>query len=580
LVKIKEETFEVDLTIEDYDDFDVELDNETICYGSEYPVKRNLIFTNESNTDLYIRPDVKSNDDLWPDVDSDKIEVEEDESVSVDILFRKQAPVGEYELEIDEELTEKYNSDDSIRFKKTLTVYVENCEITNNSFYINQKTVNMKNNDKATISFDFYNNTDNSTIVNFTGYSDDQSIAVSIPNDTVAVGSQSRHPGSFNVLTSDSTSAGSKTITITATTSYTTISKTITINVTRNNLYVQANSINIPVGLKGIQSISIENNTNNDATVYLSVVPINNNDPIILSDAELKIAANNTKTVYAEIYPRSIGSKSYKLITKVNGIETEKVIYYTSDSEIGAASFVKTYQNKLTSISGVTTSLPVVLENNYNFKTTVTLKVTGDNAITSRQTSVILQPREKKNVNVMYSVNSNSNKTLKAFLQVSSDVSLNEYPLYLTVTPDTSLAEALVLIDAPLNVGFSGESTVKLKVDNPNDFVIKDANITLYDSEDNELGYAKFILLPNETREILVKFTLDSEEDITGSIVLNSYDNSNTYYVIYTKELGYFNNGLFNLGIGGTISIVLGAIIIILLILYFALRRPSVPVIQ
>jgi len=152
--------------------------------------------------------------------------------------------------------------------------------------------------------------------------------------------------------------------------------------------------------------------------------------------------------------------------------------------------------------------------------------------------------------------------------------------LYLTVTPDTSFANALILVDAPTTIAFSGESSVKLKVNNPNGFVIKDANIVLLDSEDKTLGYAKFVILPNETREIEVKFKLDSQEDITGSVVLNTSDVPNIYYVVYINDAGYFNNGLFNLGIGGTISIVLGAIIIVLLILYFALRRPSVPVIQ
>ncbi len=576
------ETKTITLSVDNYDDFDVSLDNDVICYGADYPVVRNLIFTNDSSHRYYIKPKVKANDDLWPSVKSDTITVQSDSSENVQILFGKQAPVGEYDLILDQELYENhiYDTSNLKHFKKTLTVSVENCEITQNSFYITQQTTTMKNNDKLSLAFDFYNNSDNSMIVTFSGSTDDQSVAVGIPNSTVAVGSQARFSGTFNVLTSDSTSNGIKTITLTATTPYATFTKSITINVTRNNLYVDASSIDIPVGLKGIQTINIQNNTSSEVTADLSIVPVNNNDPIILSDKEITIGSGSIKTVYAEIYPKTIGNKSYKLITTINGKDSEKIIYYTSNSEVGNASFVNTYPSKLTSVSGQSTNLPIVLENIYGFKAKVTLKLMGDTAITSKPVSVILDPNQKRIVNLQYTVNSDTPRTIKAALEVASDVSTTYYTIYLAVTPDTTLANALVLIDAPTTVIFSGDSSVKLKVNNPNNFPIKDANVVLYDNADNAIGQVKFNMGPNETRDILVKFKLDSQEDTTGSIIVSANDNSNTYYIAYTKDSSFLKTGLFNLGMGGTISVVLGAIIIVLLVLYFALRKPAVSEVQ
>jgi hypothetical protein len=577
-IDFAEDSISVELNVDDYSDLDVELEDNVICLGSEYPAMTYLVFTNETSDRYFVDPQVKHNEKLWPSVISSTIVLEEDEETRVPIYFRKKAPVGTYEIEFDQRLHEgSANSTETRLLTKTLNVYVENCNSYNTSFTISPQNQNMKNNDKVDFSFDFYNSSENNIPVHFKGTTNDNSMAVAFPNDTVIVNSNDDYTGTFSVLTSDNTTSGIKTITLTAETPYTTITKTVNVNVLKADISVTASSIDIPAGLKGKQEIKIQNNTNIDVYLALTITP-QGQDVILLDRSAIAISAGQTTSVYAEILPKSVGSKTYTL--HISGsVEKDVVIGYTSNSEAGIINFVSNYSGKANAVTGIWATFPVTVENPYNFQVTLRLRLLPTDAITSKTSTVILEPKQRKTINVQFIVNS-SVRNIRGTLEVASDISSNTYPVYILVSPDTSLTNALELADDVTTIAYTnGESNVTLKIYNPNGFAISNANVSLLNAEGSIIGETTFHINSNETKDVEVKFVLDSAEDTTGSVFLTANTSENTYDIVYTKA-GFMTTGLFNLGLGGTISILLGALIVVLLIVYFTVRNPSLPEVQ
>lgn len=578
-VDLEDSTKTIHLNIDDFEDIDVVLEDNVICYGQDYPSKTYLVFTNDTSKDYYFNDfQIESNEDLWPNVKSHEFEIPNDDETKVEIEFRKEAPIGRYEIEIDQKLhIGSLHSTNTRNFNKTLNVYVENCNSYNTNFYVSPTSQNVKTNDKVNFSFNFYNNTDNDMPVYFKGTVNDSSMSVVFQTGTVIVNSNHNYSGTFSVFTSNNTTPGIKTITLTAESPYTTFTKTVQVNVLKADLSVNANSIDVPVGLKGTQTITIQNNTGSNIVLALSVEP-QGQDVILLNKVALNLTAGETANVNADIIPRSVGSKTYTL--HINGsVSKDVTLNYTSNSEAGIINYVSNYLSKVNAVNGVWTTLPVVLNNPYNFRTTLRLRLLPTDAITSKTSTVILEAKQTKTVDVQFIVNTNEKNT-KATLEVASDISNTTYPVYVLVSPDTTFTNALELTEEVTTIDFtSGESTVTLKVTNPNGFAIKDASIKLLNADGVVLGQTIFNIGANSTKDVEVKFVLDSVEETTGSILLTANLSENTYDVVYTKA-GFMTTGLFNLGLGGTISILLGALIIVLLIVYFTVRNPSLPEVQ
>jgi len=565
----------VELNIDDFEDIDVRLDDSVICYGSDLPVKRQLIFYNDTSTKYYIDPEVESNEDLWPQVKSDIIEIPRDDDTRVEILFRKVPEIGRYQLEIDQYLYKSKIYENKQRFKKTIDVYVENCEEYNTNFYINTKIQNIKTNDKVTYNYTFYNNSESDMPVFFSGYSSDQSIAVVFTNETLLASARHSYTGSFYVLTSEDTPSGVKTITLRAETPYTTFERTVQINVLKNNLNIEVSPIDVALGLKATQAITIENNTGSDVVLSLAT-DAQSDDLVLLSENIVRIGNGLKKTIYAEITPRSIGSKSYDLI--VSGtVNKTKTVYYSSNYEVHDVEFVASYPSKLNATANKWETMEVSLTNPYNFEATIKLRLSNSEDLTSKYSTVILKPKQSRTVGVQYIVNKNITN-IRTSLEVNTDISANTYLVNIAVTPNPNLTLPLELkeFDGVVTYRNGSESTNTIKVFNPNNYPISSAKITVLDNEDNVLGETIFDILALEEKEVEFTFTLNSENDTTGRILINADSSENALDVIYTKS-GFFESGLFNLGVGGTISIILGALIIILIVLYFTLKKPTSP---
>jgi|GEM_PF-2630938 len=578
-IDLEDSTKTIHLNVDDFEDIDVELEDNVICYGQEYPAKTYLVFTNDTSKDYYFNDfEIESNEDLWPNVKSHQFEIPNDDETKVEIKFRKEAPLGTYEIEIDQKLhVGSMHSATTRNFNKTLKVYVENCDAYYNSFSVTPQTQNIKTNDRVSFNFYFYNESNTDMPVYLKGIVNDSSMNISFPNDTKLVLANQPYQGTFSVFTSSNTTPGLKTITLTAETPYRTYTKTIQVNVLKSDLSVNSNSIDVPVGLKGKQEIKIQNNTTANVLLALTIEP-QGQDVILLNKTALNINAGETQSVYADVIPRSVGSKSY-ILHIAGSIDKDVTINYTSNSEAGIVNYVSNYLSKANAVNGVWTTLPVVVNNPYNFETTLKLRLLPTDSITSKTSTVILAPKQTKTVEVQFIANTNE-KNAKATLEVVSDTTNNTYPVYVIVNPDTSFTNALELPGAPTTIQYtSGESDVTLKVYNPNGFAIKYAQLKLLNVDGNILGSNTFIIGPNATIDVEVNFILDSAEPTTGTIVLTANNSENSYDVAYTKA-GFLSTGLFNLGLGGTISILLGALIIILLIVYFSVRNPSVPEIQ
>ncbi|PIU22402.1 MAG: hypothetical protein COT14_01450 [Candidatus Diapherotrites archaeon CG08_land_8_20_14_0_20_30_16] len=576
---LAEDTIDVEVHVDEYDDYlDVRLEDDVLCYNSELPYSTYLIFSNEGNDTYYIEPKVKS-EELWPTVKSDIIEIPEDEEVKVKVNFNKTVSIGQYELTIKEDIYENKLYKNPKHFEKTLEVNVENCNSYYSNFYVSPSAQNVKANDKATFSFDFSNTTDNDLPVSFSGYADDQSVSVVFPSDTIIVEKNHNYTGQFYVMTSSYTKAGVKNITVRATTPYTSFEKKLIVNVLSDSLTVSADSIDVPVGLKGTQTITIKNSSTTQYVLALAVDP-QNSDSFALSQNALTIDAGMTKTVYVNITPKTIGSKNYVFIVS-GSVNKQTVINYTSNSEQDIASFVTGYQNKVNAVSGDWGTLPVLLDNPYDFATTLKVSLKPTNDVTSKPQNVTLGPKQKKSIDLQYLITSDA-KTVKATLVIGSEVSSAEYPIYFTISQDASNTLALEITGLPEAIAFvnNSDSELTLKAKNPNAFEIKGASIKFLLNDSKVVGEAIFNISANAEKNVKVKYKIESDEDTTGSIVVKANGVENTYDVVYTKETGFFKTGLFNLGVGGTISIIIGAIIVVLIILYFALRKPSVPEVQ
>jgi beta-galactosidase beta subunit/5-hydroxyisourate hydrolase-like protein (transthyretin family) len=549
--------------VEEFDLIDVYLENNEICVNYDAPQYTNLIFENDSSRTYYISPKIRS--DLMISVKSDLIEVRRDREVKVELKINKELPLGEYDLVIKQDIYEDTVYTNPKYIEKTLTLEVVDCVEENLFVYMPTKTLTMDSDDTKQVSLSVTNSTGEEMPVYFEYKTSDPSITVTFPNKYLSLKDNTNKQNNFKIITSN-TSSGSKTVTIIVETPYTTIEKDITVNVTKDNLEISSNYIDIPLGLKGTQDITLTNNTNNNMSLYLAIKP-NYTDILLLQTNNLTLSAGQSKTVKVEITPKTIGSKEYTFVI-AGSVNKEYTLNYTSNSEVSNINFVSNYETKTNPKVNFWNNLKVTLYNPYNFTTMVSLKVLG-NDIETKTLNIQLNPYQTRSVDLGYMPGASASK---ANLEVSSNLGSNTYPITMNLIYDTENPKALEIKEVPTTLGYLKEKTTKetFKVYNPNNFSV---NGTLKIIDNNNLIIAEktFSISPNSETDVDVEYKINT--NTSGIIKLIAGNSVKDYNVIFTEKTGFFETGLFGLGLGNTLSIIIGAIIIVGLLVYFIVRR-------
>jgi beta-galactosidase beta subunit/5-hydroxyisourate hydrolase-like protein (transthyretin family) len=549
--------------VEEFDLIDVYLENNEICVNYDAPQYTNLIFENDSSRTYYISPKIRS--DLMISVKSDLIEVRRDREVKVELKINKELPLGEYDLVIKQDIYEDTVYTNPKYIEKTLTLEVVDCVEENLFVYMPTKTLTMDSDDTKQVSLSVTNSTGEEMPVYFEYKTSDPSITVTFPNKYLSLKDNTNKQNNFKIITSN-TSSGSKTVTIIVETPYTTIEKDITVNVTKDNLEISSNYIDIPLGLKGTQDITLTNNTNNNMSLYLAIKP-NYTDILLLQTNNLTLSAGQSKTVKVEITPKTIGSKEYTFVI-AGSVNKEYTLNYTSNSEVSNINFVSNYETKTNPKVNFWNNLKVTLYNPHNFTTMVSLKVLG-NDIETKTLNIQLNPYQTRSVDLGYMPGASASK---ANLEVSSNLGSNTYPITMNLIYDTENPKALEIKEVPTTLGYLKEKTTKetFKVYNPNNFSV---NGTLKIIDNNNLIIAEktFSISPNSETDVDVEYKINT--NTSGIIKLIAGNSVKDYNVIFTEKTGFFETGLFGLGLGNTLSIIIGAIIIVGLLVYFIVRR-------
>ncbi len=551
------------LYVEEFDLIDVYLEDNQVCVNYDAPYYTNLVFYNDSSRTYYVSPKVKS--DLMISTKSDLIEVRRDRKVKVELKINKELPIGEYDILIKQDIYEDTVYSNAKYLEKTLTLEVVDCVAENLSVYIPTRSLNMKSTETKQINFSLTNSTGEDMSVYLSYKTSDPSIAVTFPTQQVSVRDDYSYSNNFKIITSG-TSSGYKTVTIIVETPYATIEKEITINVAKSDLELSTSTLDIPLGLKGTQEITLSNNTNYTMNLYLAIKP-NYVDTLILNTNNLTLTAGQSKTIKVDITPNTLGNKEYIFV--VSGTKNlEYVLNYTSNSEIDNVNFVSNYDFKTNPKVNTWNNLSVTLYNPYNFTTNVTLSVEGYD-VQTKNLNIQLNPNQTRTVALGYMPGNNASK---ANLVIGSNLGTKTYPITLDLIYDTENPKPLEFKEVPTNVGYLKDKVTKetFKVYNSNNFSV---NGTLKIIDNNNLVIAEkaFSVSPNSEENVEVKFSLS--ENTSGIIKLIAGNSVKDYNVVFTEKTGFFETGLFGLGIGNTLSIIFGAIIIVGLLVFFIVRR-------
>ncbi len=565
-----DQTIEVTIHVNEYEPVDIELEDDVICTGTEAPFVTNLVFTNEGSKNYYIKPKPKS-EDLWPKVSgSEIIEIQKDKDTKVEVKFNKIPMVGEYDLEIKQDLYENKLYENPKYFEKHLTVKVSNCKSEFVNLFINNDSVSVKQGEKGTISFDLINTTGSSMPVSISAESDDPTLNVVVGSEATVLETGQDYIGYVYVYPTDYTTSGLKTVTVTVTTPYSTETDSASIVVEKNSLNVTANPVEIPVGTKGSQTVTLQNNSGNKLSLNLYVTS-GSTDSVSLSSNTLTLEAGETKTVTVGIVPKTLGSKKYTFGT-TGSYTVSKEFFYSSNTSTTPSNFVVSYMANAETIVGKTVLLPVTLSNPYDSTITATMKLKGQEGVTSKTAYVVLNPKTQTSTTLEYTAYTAG--TLKPTLEISTELGVENYPVTLKVKADASSANVLEIVDMPTEIPFvnGNEVTITFKVSNPNAFEVKSNTLRLTLEDGTVVGEKTFNIGSNAEKEITVKYTVESDEETTGTVSLVSGASENEYTVDFVKDSSFGNAGLFGLGFGGTLGIILGIVIVVLIILYFSLR--------
>jgi len=552
-------TKSIKVIVEDFDDFDITLEDDTLCKGE--PLETYLIFNNDTGHQVLIDPKVTS-DSLWPKVHSDMLILENNKETKVKISFNKDVTVGEYSLKVENQL---YLSNSSQYFRKDLKVEIKNCDST----ALELSASNMGSivrGENANLQYYLYNDSDKDVLVQFSYENIGGDYAISQVNNDAVVEAGSSITNTIIIGTNANTLSGAHTVKIVVYGASQTLTRTVNFNVVNGNVEITYDPISAKNSLKNAQNITIKNNSVSAKTLTV-LVENTNGDSVYPETATIVVDKGSEVNLKVFIIPNSTGIKTYDLILKNSSEHYSKEIYYNSTEYFVSPTFVTKYDSKIDAEKNRNFNLKVEVENPYDISIGLLLSVdSGTGSILSGTRSLILGPKEKQTVDIpVFISNANAGEYVMS-LVTQSEMGVSKNPIYLTIVPTS--AEVLPLdVEFPESVYFiPGELTmVPLKITNNNNLDIVDAKLYF-----DENTYITTTIPANTTKDIEVPLYLEGMDNTAVKLVVVTNDSKvNGYDVLAEPNPNFTSTGLFGLGLGSTIGVIIGLIILALIVLLF-----------
>lgn len=557
----------ISVSVDEHNDIlDVKLEKDTFCID-EAPYSTNLIFTNDSSSDYYIIPKMKS-DDLEPRVRDSEVKVDNDKERRVFIEFEREPAIGQYELELDSTYR-RIGSNTENDIKKKMTVTISDCTSDNQNIIIRNSNISVRTGERVPIIYEIRNTANESMQVFFRVESQDSTLNVTqdLTNATI------RAKGSITntiYVTPNPSAQGTKRITVYASTPYASLSASTNVNIIKSNVDISQKSINAVLGTKTVADITVTNNTPSTVTINLTNTS-NNDDTVYFAEDTLTLAPNETKIAKLNIVPRSLGTKTVTM--NVGGDSSiSKDIIYKVNATMQSPSFVDNYVQRMKVEKNSTNNLQVSLYNSNNFTIDLTIGLEGDEDIQSGSAQVTgLKPQERRAVNIPFSVGNIPPKKYNMNLVVSTELGQKKLPVVIGVDTDVSNTSPLEVSNMPVSIPFAkGKAKeVTFKIKNNNSLTINDASIKIYDGQ-KLISTQVFTIGANETKDVKTSILLNNDSSSIGKVILSGTDSSKEYEFTLTPSDSFVDTGLFGLGLGNSIGVILGLIVLVLLFAFFS----------
>jgi hypothetical protein len=562
----------VTVIVEDFDEeINISLEKSEFCYGRG-PYNTELLLENETSKRYQVFLDIEGSE-LSPRLYDDVIFVEGREISQINMDFRKEPPIGTYNLKIDTDVYRE-NEGKLFNFQKDLTVNIVECEAEDVSLdFTNVLKNKVQANEVAEAYLRFVNMSDESQPVEFVVSSSDPSLILNIDTKAEIIGSGESILNKVYALPTNYTNTGLKTVTVKAITPYVTLEDSYTFIVDSPDFSIEAENLQINNGLKGEHQVKLENNSHNTQTISLSLVNTTG-DNLYISEDRVVIGPKGSKYVYVNIYPETLGSKHYKLVVE-GSTNVEKELYYNVRGTVKTTpDFVADYPTGSVVERGARSELGVILENQFNFTTALTVSLEMDGGIESNSQSVVLNPGETENADLTLYAGYIPSGVYYGNLVVTSDFGVKKYPISVKVGSNLGSLTGIELQNASDEFSYvpGEDSTISLKVHNSNDLSMNAVVKILRNGQ--EVSKKLFTINSFEDKNVELNVNFEGSEEFLGKIVFEGEGVYSEYDVTFTPN-GLSGAGLFGLGLGSTLGIILGIIIVVLLIVLLTIKRNS-----
>ncbi|MDD4983995.1 MAG: hypothetical protein PHH82_04140 [Candidatus ainarchaeum sp.] len=551
-------TKEIKITVSDFEDFDISLEKDTFCKND--PLETYVIFNNDTGHKVFIDPKVTS-DLLWPKVHADALLLEDNKETKVKVSFNKDVTIGEYVLQVENDIS--IQGEGNEYFRKDLTLTVTDCLSHALELSVSGIGSVVKGQNKD-FTYYIYNDSDEDVLVQLAYDNVGGDYVVSQLNNDLVVEANSGASNTITVGTNDNTLSGSHSLKIKAYSAKQTLEETISFNVVNASVEIGYEPISAKTTLKNAQVITVKNNSTAKKTLQV-LIEYSGDDMVYPSVAELVVDKGVTANLNVFIIPKSVGVKSYKLILKNSTEYYTKDVYYNSTGFFASPAFITKYNSKISAEKDSSFNVTTDLENPYDVSITVSLFVeTGTGSIISVTKSVTLAPKEKKTVDVPVYVTNALTGEYSMNLVTQTEMGTFKSPIYLKVLPTAT--EILPLeLELPEKVYFIPNETtmVPVKVTNNNTVDIVDAKV-YFDAN----TFITTTIASNTAKDIEVPLYLEGTDKKQVKLTIETNSNKvNTYDIMAEPNPEFTTTGLFGLGIGSTIGIIIGIIIVVLIVL-------------
>ena len=551
-------TKEINITVSDFEDFDISLEKDTFCKND--PLETYLIFNNDTGHKVLIDPKVTS-DLLWPKVHADALLLEDNKNTKVKVSFNKDVTIGEYVLQVENDIS--IQNEGNEYFRKDLKLTVTDCLSHALELSVGGIGSVVKGQNKD-FTYYIYNDSDDDVLVQLAYDNVGGDYVVSQLNNDLVVEANSGVSNTVTIGTNDNTLSGSHTLKIKAYSAKQILEETVSFNVVNANVEIGYEPLSAKTTIKNAQIITVKNNSTAKKTLQV-LIEYAGDDMIYPAVAELVVDKGVTANLEVFIVPKSIGVKNYKLILKNSTEYYTKDVYYNSTGFFATPAFITKYNSKISAEKDSSFNVTTDLENPYDVSITVSLFVeTGTGSIISVTKSVTLAPKEKKTVDVPVYVTNALTGEYSMNLVTQTEMGTFKSPVYLKVLPTAT--EILPLeLELPEKVYFIPNETtmVPIKITNNNTVDIVDAKVYF-----DENTYITTTIASNTAKDIQVPLYVEGTDKKQVKLTIETNANKvNTYDIMAEPNPEFTTTGLFGLGIGSTIGIIIGIIIVVLIVL-------------